>query len=157
MQSASDAQGPSGGGGRVEAVRRGPLVEPVSDLAEGLGSFEQPSAAMSAVVTATRSNMAPCYAERYLDVQATRPVACRRDLAIHHLTRGGSPCVRLDAATLGREGSNMAKTGEECTRAGTYNGTCEVRKHQDTAQFTGATSTLLAPSAEASTSLEVPS
>ena len=30
----------------------------------------------------------------------------------------------------------MSKTGEKCTVAGTYNGVCEVYKHQDTAHFT---------------------
>lgn len=30
----------------------------------------------------------------------------------------------------------MAKTGEKCTNAGTYQGVCEIYKHQDTARFT---------------------
>ena len=30
----------------------------------------------------------------------------------------------------------MAKTGEKCTREGTYQGICELYKHRDTAHFT---------------------
>lgn len=29
----------------------------------------------------------------------------------------------------------MAKTGEKCTTAGTYNGRCESARHQESAQF----------------------
>jgi hypothetical protein len=32
--------------------------------------------------------------------------------------------------------SAMAKTGEKCTREGTYDGICEIYRHQDTARFT---------------------
>ncbi len=30
----------------------------------------------------------------------------------------------------------MAKNGEKCTRAGTYEGECELRKHRETARYT---------------------
>jgi len=30
----------------------------------------------------------------------------------------------------------MAKTGEKCTRAGTYRGVCDLYQHQDLANFT---------------------
>jgi len=33
------------------------------------------------------------------------------------------------------KGMTMAKTGEKCTRTGTYQGVCDVYKHDDTAQF----------------------
>jgi hypothetical protein len=29
----------------------------------------------------------------------------------------------------------MAKTGEKCTQPGTYNGTCELQRHQETTKF----------------------